>query len=49
MRATTSTIKYANCREALSAVIALPVLVVRMAINLPILLVDAIERFANEK
>ncbi len=49
MRATTSTIKYANCREALSVVIALPVLVVRMAIDLPILLVDAIERFANEK
>jgi hypothetical protein len=43
MRSTTSTIRFANFSAALSAVIALPVLFVRMAISLPVFLVNALE------
>ncbi len=49
MRFNPSATRFANFAAAASALIALPAVVARMAMIPPILLVNAIERFADAK
>ncbi len=49
MRSTTLPNKYATGIATFGSLIAVPVLIIRMVVNLPAMLVDAIERFAYEK